>query len=259
MWSLPEPLPCYVSLQIPCRHSDCPFLPAVALPAAGFIDTKLPPQGGVNTNDKDVSFPLCQPEGAYKPEVIETWSHKANRYMTWDVIAPGDHRWVQSSHRQWFRNENKELWSRQRGKGLMKLPADADSRAEVIGLSELTEAEQSLCFDSFFSDVLDLSQSWTKFVLDLLPVYFCFLFFKNAHSSSKKSPLELPTACGICRNLEVVRVALFVIFELVQSSQKACVCQVMALGNSWNPVKTTSHLRITMLDSSLIYVKWKQL
>lgn len=82
MPSLPEPPPCYVSLQIPCRRSDCPFLAAVALPAQGFIDTKLPPQDSVNTHDKDVSFPLCQPEGAYKPEVIETWSHKANRDMT---------------------------------------------------------------------------------------------------------------------------------------------------------------------------------
>ncbi|KAI4819620.1 hypothetical protein KUCAC02_004860, partial [Chaenocephalus aceratus] len=48
--------------KIPCRRSDCPRLPAVAMPAERFIDTKLPPQGGVNTNDKDVSFPLCQPE-----------------------------------------------------------------------------------------------------------------------------------------------------------------------------------------------------
>lgn len=74
----PKPLPCYASLQIPRRRSDCPSLPAVALPAAGFIDTKLPPQGRDNTHDKDVSFPPCRTEGAYKPEVIEARSHKAN-------------------------------------------------------------------------------------------------------------------------------------------------------------------------------------
>ncbi|CAB1414033.1 unnamed protein product [Pleuronectes platessa] len=78
----PSPPPCYVSPQIPSRRSDCPSPPAVALPAAGFIDTKLPPRGGVNTHDKDVSSPLCRPEGAYKPLVIETRSHKANGDMT---------------------------------------------------------------------------------------------------------------------------------------------------------------------------------
>lgn len=66
----PTAPPRYVSLQIRCRRSDCPFLPAVALPAP-----KLPPQGRVNTHDKDASSARCQPEGAYSPQVIETWSH----------------------------------------------------------------------------------------------------------------------------------------------------------------------------------------
>lgn len=75
----------------PCRApADALIVHSCPLPTPGFIDTKLPPQGGVNTHDKDVSFPLCQPEGAYKPEVIETRSHNANRDMTEDVLAPDD-------------------------------------------------------------------------------------------------------------------------------------------------------------------------
>lgn len=65
--------------------------------------------------------------------------------------------WAQSSHRQWFQKENKELWNRKGGKGLMRLQIDEGSKNDVIRASR----NQSM---SWHSKVLKTAFSlcWTQ-------------------------------------------------------------------------------------------------